>query len=86
MLRSCLSIWALGCLLMAAGCRPEPGQNNRPDPNGHDLPPLPDTSGLRSRPREPAPGHSPAKPADTLLPEIAFEGHPPGRTLPLDKF
>jgi len=86
MSRTLLRHWVLGCLLLAVGCLSEPGQKTSPVIDENALPARPDTSGLRSRPRDSVPGQPPAKMGDTLLPEIALEGAPRSRPLPIDKF
>ena len=80
--RTLLQLWVLGCVLLAAGCLSEPGRKASPVLDENALPSRPDTAGLRTRPRDSVPGHPPAKPGDTLLPEIAHEN----RALPIRKF
>ena len=75
MSRIVLRLWILGCMLLAGGCLPEPGPKASPVIDENALPSRPDTSGLRSRPRDTAPAQPPPKSADSLLPEIALEGH-----------
>lgn len=86
MSRTLLRYWVFGCLLLAGGCLTEPGQKTSPVIDENALPTRPDTSGLRSRPRDTVPGQPPAKSADTLLPEIAHEGPLRGGPPPIDKF